>query len=167
MLRSTSAAASAVEGWKGWATRTEKSLGANVAAIFQAHEAMRKDASLRQEIRKEIEVELINAEDALTRVFRRWERRFREMKEESRRRQADDMADIWRRLLLVMSGVKTTTLEMMPEGRILVARRLLPSDTVALPRRSVVGIIVETGGPGSHAALLARGMGVTSVGELP
>lgn len=166
-LRINRAADKVIEDLKVSAGRIEERLDAKVAAIFQAHEAMLQDASLRQEIRKEIETELINAEDALTRVFRRWERRFREMTEESQRRQADDMADLGRRLLLEMAGVKTTALEMMPEGRVLVARRLLPSDTVALPRRSVVGIVVETGGPGSHAALLARAMGIPIVGEVP
>ena len=161
------AADKVIEDLKVSASRIEEHLDANVAAIFQAHEAMLQDPSLRQEIRKEIEAELVNAEDALTHVCRRWERRFRETTQETHRHLADDMADLGRRLLLEMAGVKTTPLEMMPEGRVLVARRLLPSDTVAMPRRSVVGIVVETGGPGSHAALLARAMGIPIVGEVP
>lgn len=63
--------------------------------------------------------------------------------------------------------MKTTTLEKMPTGRVLVARHLLPSDTVALPRRAVVGIVVEFGGPGSHAALLARALGIPTVAKIP
>jgi len=166
-LRINRAADTVIEDLKVSASRIEERLDAKVAAIFQAHEAMLQDPILRQEIRKEIETELVNAEDALTRVFRRWERRFREMTEETHRHLADDMADLGRRLLLEMAGVKTTALEMMPEGRVLVARRLLPSDTVAMPRCSVVGIVVENGGPGSHAALLARAMGIPIVGEVP
>jgi phosphoenolpyruvate-protein phosphotransferase len=161
------AADKVIDDLKVSASRIEERLDAKVAAIFQAHKAILQDPSLRQEIRKEIETELVNGEGALTRVFRRWERRFREMTEEAQHHLADDMADLGRRLLLEMAGVRTTALEMMPEGRVLVARRLLPSDTVAMPRRSVVGIVVETGGPGSHAALLARAMGIPIVGEVP
>ena len=66
-----------------------------------------------------------------------------------------------------MAGVKTTSLEKMPPGRVLVARRLLPSDTVALPRRAVAGIVLEFGGPGSHAALLAEALGIPTVAQIP
>src|SRR6185295_4266142 len=62
---------------------------------------------------------------------------------------------------------KTTSLEAMPPGHVLVARRLLPSDTVALPRRAVVGIVLEFGGPGSHAALLAEALGIPTVAQIP
>jgi phosphotransferase system enzyme I (PtsI) len=55
----------------------------------------------------------------------------------------------------------------MPPGRVLVARRLLPSDTVALPRCTVVGIVVECAGPGSHAALLAEALGIPTVAQIP
>lgn len=146
--------------------RMEKRVDAKLAAVFDAHRAILKDPALRQEIRAEVEGEMINAEHALSRVFRRWERKFRDMTEETQRQRAEDVVDLGRRLLREMSGVETTPLEKMPMGRILVARRLLPSDTVALPRRSVVGIVVEFGGPGSHAALLARGMGIPTVAQV-
>ena len=148
------------------AHRIEKSVDEKLAAIFEAHEAMLMDPALRAEIRQEIERELVNGEHALTRVFRRWERKFREMSAEELQHKADDLADLRRRLLLQMAGVNTTPLETMPEGRVLVARRLLPSDMVALPRRSVTAIVVESGGPGSHAALLARAMGIPTVSQV-
>ena len=80
---------------------------------------------------------------------------------------ADDLVDLQGRLLREIAGVKTTALEKMPPGRVLVARRLFPSDTVALPRRGVLGIILEFGGPGSHAALLARALGIPTVALIP
>ncbi len=143
--------------------RTDEKLG----AIFEAHELMLEDRGLRQEIQNEVERELVSATQALARVFRRWERKFHDMTHEVQQQRADDVADLGRRLLREMAGVKTTTLEKMPTGRVLVARRLLPSDTVALPRRAVAGIVVEFGGPGSHAALLARALGIPTVAQIP
>ncbi len=143
--------------------RTDEKLG----AIFEAHELMLEDQGLRQEIHQEVERELVSATQALARVFRRWERKFHDMTHEVQQQRADDVADLGRRLLREMAGVKTTTLEKMPTGRVLVARRLLPSDTVALPRRAVAGIVVEFGGPGSHAALLARALGIPTVAQIP
>ena len=149
------------------ARRIETDTNAKLGAIFEAHEAMLQDRGLREEIRKLVQEELISAAHALSRVFRRRERKFREMTEPTHRRHADDVADLGRRLLRAMAGVKTTSLEAMPPGHVLVARRLLPSDTVALPRRAVVGIVLEFGGPGSHAALLAEALGIPTVAQIP
>ncbi len=149
------------------AHRIEADTDAKLGAIFQAHEAMLQDPSLQQEIRAAVEGELISASRALTRVFRRWERTFREMTQPAQQQTAEDLADLRRRLLREMTGVKTTALEKMPSGRVLVARRLLPSDTVALPRRAVTGIVLEFGGPGSHASLLAEALGIPTVAQIP
>jgi len=149
------------------AHRIEADTDAKLAAIFQAHAAMLQDPSLQQEIRAAVEGELISATQALTRVFRRWERTFREMTQPAQQQTAEDLADLRRRLLREMTGVKTTALEKMPPGRVLVARRLLPSDTVALPRRAVTGIVLEFGGPGSHASLLAEALGIPTVAQIP
>jgi len=149
------------------AQRIEGDTNAGLAAIFQAHEAMLQDPALRREIGDLVKKESVSATHASARVFRRWERKFREMNEKTHREHADDMADLGQRLLREMTGVKTTSLEKMPKGRVLVARRLLPSDTVALPRNAAAGIVVEFGGTGSHAALLAEALGIPTVAQVP
>jgi phosphoenolpyruvate-protein phosphotransferase (PTS system enzyme I) len=148
------------------AQRIEAETGPKLAAIFEAHEAMLGDPSLRDEIRDEIECELTSAAHALVRVFDRWQERFRQMPNEELRERADDLLDLQGRLLREIAGVKTTALEKMPQNRVLVAHRLLPSETVSLPRRAVAGIILEFGGPGSHAALLARALGIPTVAQI-
>jgi phosphoenolpyruvate-protein kinase (PTS system EI component) len=50
---------------------------------------------------------------------------------------------------------------------VLVARRLLPSDTVFLSRSSTVGVLAEFAGPAAHAALLARELGIPCVWGIP
>ena len=149
------------------AQRIESHTGPRLAAIFDAHEEMLQDPSLRKEIRDEVVGTLIDASQALARVFLRWEEKFRATGEEMLQDRADDLVDLQGRLLREIAGVKTTALEKMPAGRILVARRLFPSDTVALPRRGVLGIILEFGGPSSHAALLARALGIPTVALIP
>jgi phosphoenolpyruvate-protein phosphotransferase len=155
-----------LEDLKVSAFRIEAHSGPKLAAIFGAHEAMLQDASLRQEIRNQIELELVGAAQGLAHVFRRWQEKFRAQPQEMLRERADDLADLEGRLLREIAGVKTTALERMPPGRVLVAHRLLPSETVALPQRGVVGIVLEFGGPGSHAALLARALGIPTVAQI-
>lgn len=149
------------------AERIEGDTTTKLGAIFEAHAAMLQDPGLQREIRVLVEQESISAGQAVSRVFRRWEGRFQEMTELSHQQHAFDVADLRQRLLREMAGVKTTSLEKMPPGRVLVARRLLPSDTVALPRQAVAGIVVEFGGPGSHAALLAEALGIPTVAQIP
>jgi phosphoenolpyruvate-protein phosphotransferase (PTS system enzyme I) len=146
--------------------RIEAQTGPKLAAIFEAHQAMLGDVSLRDEIRDEIERELTSAAHALVRVFDRWQERFRQVPNEELRERADDLLDLQGRLLREIAGVKTTALEKMPQNRVLVAHRLLPSETVSLPHRTVAGIILEFGGAGSHAALLARALGIPTVAQI-
>ncbi|RBP41444.1 phosphotransferase system enzyme I (PtsI) [Roseimicrobium gellanilyticum] len=157
---------SVLEDLKLSALRIEQHSGPKLAAIFGAHEAMLQDASLRSEIRSQIEDKLVGAAQALAHVFQRWEQKFRAHPKQLVQERADDIADLEGRLLRAIAGVKTTALEMMPKGRVLVAHRLLPSETVALPDLDVAGIVLEFGGPGSHAALLARALGIPTVAQI-
>jgi phosphoenolpyruvate-protein phosphotransferase len=156
-----------LEDLKVSALRIEAHSGPKLAAIFGAHEVMLQDSYLREEIRTQIERELVGAAQALAHVFRRWQQKFRAKPKGWLHERADDLADLEGRLLREIAGVKTTALERMPTGRVLVAHRLLPSETVALPQRAVVGIVLECGGPGSHAALLARALGIPTVAQIP
>src|SRR4029453_15479314 len=156
-----------LEDLKVSALRIEAHSGPKLAAIFGGPEMMPQDSSLREEIRTQIEGELVGAAQALAHVFRRWQQKFRATPKGWLQERADDLADLEGRLLREIAGVKTTALERMPTGRVLVAHRLLPSETVALPQRAVVGIVLECGGPGSHAALLARALGIPTVAQIP
>ena len=49
---------------------------------------------------------------------------------------------------------------------VLVARHLLPSDTVFLSRLSTAAVLAEFAGPAAHAALLARELGIPGVGGI-
>ena len=71
------------------------------------------------------------------------------------------------RLLLSLAGIHAHSLENLPANTVLVARRLLPSDTVFLSRSSTVAVLAEFAGPAAHAALLARELGIPCVGGIP
>jgi phosphotransferase system enzyme I (PtsI) len=149
------------------ADRVEEELESAMGDIFRAHEEMLQDVAFTNEIRAEIEKELVNSEQALQCVFGRWERKFCSMDSGTFKQRGDDVADLARRLLRSLAGLHSHSLERMPRGSILVARRLLPSDTTFFSRRSAAGILVEHGGPGSHCALLTRQLGIPGVIQVP
>ena len=61
------------------ATRVEKEMDVNLAAIFEAHQQMLNDPVLKTELRAEIRENLVSAGSAVKTVFLRWERRFLKM----------------------------------------------------------------------------------------
>jgi phosphoenolpyruvate-protein phosphotransferase len=144
-------------------SRVEKEMDAKLAGIFEAHRMMLNDAALKEELCKEIRTEMVSAGSAVRTVFRRWERRFRAMEAEIARQKGDDVVDLGRRLLYSLAGIHAHALEKLPLGSVLVAKRLLPSDTFFLGRRSAAAAILESGGSSSHAALFAREIGLPCV----
>jgi len=149
------------------AGQVQKEMDASFSDVFHAHIAMVKDASLKAEVVKEISDELVSAGRAVRTVFRRWEHRFRSMEAEVARQKADDMHDLARRLLFSLAGVRAHVLEDLPHGSVLVAHRLLPTDTIFLARRRAAAAALEVGGPASHAALFAHEVGLPCVAGLP
>lgn len=78
------------------------------------------------------------------------------------RERAADIRDIGRRVLAILAGADLHRIE-VPEGAILIAEDLTPSDTVALDPARVVGFCTRTGGATSHVAILARSLGIPAV----
>jgi len=149
------------------AKQIEGKLGKHSANIFLAQEAILLDSSVVEEMKRILEAELINAEQVVRTVFRLLARRFRDMNNEVLRERGDDIDDLSRRLLLSLAGIHAHSLENLPANTVLVARRLLPSDTVFLSRSSTVAVLAEFAGPAAHAALLARELGIPCVGGIP
>lgn len=142
-------------------------LGGESAGIFLAQAAILSDASLLRDLKTTLETDLIDAEQVVRIVFRKLARRFRDLPQEVFQDRGDDIDDLSRRLLLSLGNIHAHGLETLPPNTVLVARRLLPSDTVYLSRSSTVAVLAEFAGPAAHAALLAREMGIPCVGGIP
>lgn len=148
------------------AKRVKSALDKNVADIFLAQETMLVDPQLIADLKQTLRQKHINAERVVETVFRRWIRKFRDAPSKMLNQRADDIEDLYRRMLGVLVGAKAHKLENLPPNSILVARRLLPSDTVFLSRESCAGILIEIAGPTAHSTILARELGVPCVGQV-
>jgi len=148
------------------ADQIEQELNKDLAAIFRAHQGILTSRTLLDELRNGLESELVDAEEIVQRVFWRWERRFADNQDGKTRRYADDVADLSRRLLHALAGIHAHPLEEVPAESVIVASRLLPSDTVHLSRRSVVAVLAAQAGPGSHASLMTSERGIPAVAQL-
>jgi phosphotransferase system enzyme I (PtsI) len=149
------------------ASQMHDKLGKHSADIFLAQGAILLDPAVMEDLKKTLAAEHINAEQVVRTVFRRLTNRFREMSDKTIRERGDDIEDLSRRLLRSLTGIHAHSLENLPANTVLVARRLLPSDTVFLSRSSTVAVLAEFAGSAGHAALLARELGIPCVGGIP
>lgn len=86
----------------------------------------------------------------------------------------DDLQDLERQVLAALAGETQQAPRIFPDGAILIADLLFPSDMMALDLTSIAGICTARGGPTSHVAILAASAGVpmlvavgTSVETIP
>jgi phosphotransferase system HPr (HPr) family protein len=75
----------------------------------------------------------------------------------------DDLLDLERRVVAVLTGAQEDIGLVLPPGAILLAEELLPSQLMGLDAAHLVGICTAKGGPTSHVAILAASMGVPTI----
>ncbi len=75
---------------------------------------------------------------------------------------ANDVRDVGWRVLELLTGVSRQA-PVYPEGSILIAEDLTPSDTATMERGRVVGFATVRGGATSHVAILARSLDIPAI----
>lgn len=142
---------------------TLKNIGEKEAKIFKAQEMMLEDEDVFAEVHNKIKTEKMNCEFALNEVLNKYIKLFDNIEDEYYRDRAYDLKDIMYRLTKIILGYKIIKLSDIDNGTVLVAYDLSPSDTAQINKDKISGIIVETGGRTSHAAIIARTMEIPTV----
>lgn len=137
--------------------------GPEQAAIFEAQLLMLADPELLGRAEEAIRRDLLSAEAALERTGREWAAVLREIPDEYLRARAADVEDVTLRLRSVLEGREGPSLADLPGPVVIVSDELMPSDTAAMDPAKVLGVVTERGGVTSHAAILARTMGIPAV----
>ena len=137
--------------------------GGRIKDIFAVHLRLLRDRSLRRQVTDLIHVESVTAEYAVASVLRRFAARFAEAKDTYISERAADIYDIERRLLRHLLGDKREDLGRLREEVIVVARELSPTQTAGFNKAFVKGIASDAGGRTSHAAIVARSLGIPAV----
>jgi phosphoenolpyruvate-protein phosphotransferase len=150
-----------------YARRIEGEFDTALAGIFRAHGEMLRSLFASGELERELRESLLTAEAVVARVLQRWHRKIEAIENATLRQRADDVLDLGRNIIRRLRGEQGAPFQTFPEGSILVAEHLLPSDIVLMPRSRVAAVVVEALGQGSHAALLAREKGIPTVAGFP
>ena len=148
----------------------KKRLGRVHANIFAAQKMIVLDETMIQETGAIIEGKLINAEAACVEVLESFEARLLELDDDYLKDRASDIGEVRRRILDVFRkerGEKDTDPAETPDAPdtpcIVVAEELLPGEAVSFNATNTIGFLTERGGPASHVAILARGMGIPAI----
>lgn len=138
-------------------------MGPEEAAIFEAHMQIAQDPSLSDGIKSLVESSHTNVVAATAQTIETFANIFLGMEDPYMRERGADIKDIGDRLMRNMLGMNPRGLSHISGEVILVAQDLAPSDTASLDKNVVKGIVTASGGPTSHAAIMARTLEIPAV----
>jgi phosphotransferase system enzyme I (PtsI) len=138
-------------------------LGEKEAQIFKSHEMMLEDDTFISDVENRIKQEGVNAEYALNETSNVYIKMFQSIEDEYLRERAEDIKDVMNRVIRILMGISSVDFSNLKENSIIVAKDLTPSDTAQIDRTKVAAMITEMGGKTSHAAIIARIMGIPTV----
>ena len=142
--------------------RAAERVGEEEAAVFDAHEQFLDDPELVGDVEDAIGVGT-PAEHAVRDRFADAIERFEGLDGQMAER-ADDLRDVRDRLLRALLKVDGLGgLGDLPDGTVLLAERLTPSDTAELDPDAVAGVATVAGGRTAHAAIIARSLSIPAV----
>jgi phosphotransferase system enzyme I (PtsP) len=130
-------------------------------------EAVRMVANDRGWVRRLREAVMsgLTAEAAVERVQNDARARMHRQTDPYLRDRLHDLDDIANRLLHQLTGQSyVADRESVPENAIVVARTMGPAALLDYDRARLRGLVLEEGGPSSHVAIVARALGVATVG---
>jgi phosphoenolpyruvate-protein phosphotransferase/dihydroxyacetone kinase phosphotransfer subunit len=136
--------------------------GEQEAAIFSAHLLFLRDEALLAPTRRAIHADHRTAAQAWQGAIDTTAGDWEAIEDPYLRARADDLRSVGAQVLARILGLEPPAPAMGAPG-ILVAADLTPADTSGLDPVVVMGIATARGGPTSHAAVLARSMGIPAV----
>lgn len=131
--------------------------------IFEAYILMLNDPVFLKEVRTEYETTLFNIEYTLNFKSEEYAERLRNAGNDYLAERAQDITDIFGRVLDEMLGIHTFDINEVPDGSVIIATSLSPTETIILSKRKIAGLALTEGGISSHVVILARNYGIPTV----
>jgi len=132
------------------------------AEIFTTHLSILKDSRFLSEVFEKVATQKINATAAVLSQIKKYEEVFFKMGDTYLKERILDIRDIGKRLIESLIGPIEFDCP-FKEAVIVAGLELTPKDTVQIKKERVLAFITEQGGRESHAAILARSMGIPAV----
>jgi len=132
------------------------------AEVLEAQALMVRDPTLEAAVAAELEAGS-GLGEAVERALEGYAARLEELGQGYLAARAADVREVGRRVLAALAGRPASRLASLTEPAVVVARELSPADTLAADPGLLLAIVTETGGRTSHAAIVARELGIPAV----
>jgi len=142
--------------------RIRRDIGEEEAEIIRSHLMIAEDPFFEKEVPRMVEEENLNAEFIILRGIRAFMEKFKTIEDDYLRERGKDIEDIGKRVIHRLLQLDTRKVLFNKRG-VVFAHELTPSDTIHFDPKKIKGMVTEVGGETSHAAILARSMGVPTV----
>ena len=162
MARYGKAKAEGIHQLQGLYDKALKEVGEANAAIFEVHQMMMEDDGYNESVENIVRSQGVNAEYAVATTGDNYAQMFSAMDDDYMRERAADVRDISERLLTILNGEDTGSVD-ADEPKIIVAEDLAPSETVQLDKDKVLSFVTVKGSLNSHTAILARTMAIPAL----
>ena len=144
---------------------------AEIAPLIDAYIQMLGPSRLVRGIRRRIAEGLLSAETAVTDEVEAIGAAIMALPADddpaSRRRRADEVREIGRRLIRNLTRAPFRSFAGLPEGAVLVCEYLRPADAALLDPSRLAGVATDEGGAEGHTAIMLRALGVPAVLGVP
>jgi phosphotransferase system enzyme I (PtsP) len=107
----------------------------------------------------------LSAEAAVEKVQSDMRARLQRQSDPFLRERLHDFDDLTNRLLRVLMGKEHGAGDTLPKDAIIVARTMGAAELLDYGRERIRGLVLEEGGPTSHVAIVARALGLATVGR--
>ncbi len=131
--------------------------------IFETYILMVTDPVFLEEVETALKAELFNIEHILNIKTYEYADRLRNSGNDYLAERAKDIEDVFERVQDILLDYHPFNIEEVPDGSVIVASSMRPSDAVILGKRRIAGIALVEGGATSHVAILARSYGIPAV----
>ncbi len=147
--------------------KVDTQVGHEEAAIFAVHQSILRDAAFTNKIRGWIVEDRMTAAASLHRLLGEYTTLFSKTNDDYLKERLNDVRDVVIRLSNHLSDQLNPLGEKELDGPVIVLTNdLLPSQAVVLGDLDVRGIVTQAGSETSHAAIIARSLGIPAVSGL-
>src|SRR5574344_1423370 len=131
--------------------------------IFETYLLMLGDPEFTKDLKQSFEAGCNNIEYVLNQKTEEYADKLRNSGNEYLAERAQDICDIFGRVLDDLLNFHPFNIDQVPDGAVIVATAMNPSDTIILSKRKIAGLALTEGGVSSHVAILARNYGIPAV----
>ncbi|MBN1593041.1 MAG: phosphoenolpyruvate--protein phosphotransferase [Candidatus Coatesbacteria bacterium] len=128
-----------------------------LSTVLQTHVMLLHDEALKEDVIKIIRNEKVNAAWAVSKHIGRFNEMLANLDNEHLSSRIADLNDIKSRLLHNLGvDARVSRLDEAPEGSIVVAQDITPSEAAQIDTSRIIGFVTELGSRTSHSAIMAR-----------